>query len=217
MGNICQQSNQIINQKEKVIRLTCNPNKQGPNKQILHRSIKNLSQNLDTFEEDFYKNEFFFDFSNDNKAKSCLNNNDQNMIIMNEVEEKNIIQFPSFEYLSVSQIQYKTNVVPIKEDPLNFAFIKEKKKKDVKFLKNFKKPVPEKNHLKSILKQKKSNCSSFSSFSDRYSKYSVSFNILPSNNSKSARSLSPIIYTTNNIKSEIKPQSMIFMQQFPYI
>ncbi|CAD8053150.1 unnamed protein product [Paramecium sonneborni] len=216
MGNNCLQSNQTINQKEKVIHIRCYPNLLGPNKQILHQSIKNLSQNLDTFEEDFYKNEFFFDFANDNNKNNQFDKNKQDLTILNEIQG-NIIECPSFENSDESQSQYKTNLNSNQEDVLNFAFIKEKKKKkEIRSFKNSKKPVQEKLQLKSILKQNKSNRSSLCSYSDRNDKQSVSFNILPSNNNKNARSFSPIIYPTNILKSKIKTQSMIFMQQFPY-
>ncbi|CAD8043046.1 unnamed protein product [Paramecium primaurelia] len=221
MGNNCMIQNQTINQNEKVIRIDSYSNLQRPSKQILHPQIQNLSQNLDTFEEDFFKNEFLFDVTNDNITHSYDSKIKLEKTDIDDIQQNITKQCPSLNFVGEQQIQYKINLNTIQEDPLNQAFIKKKTKKDgnssKKSQKQQNKPVQKKLEPKGILKQNKQN-SSLSSFSDRSNKHSVSFNLLlGQKDNKNTRSMSPIIQTKNKIKPNCHTKSMIFMQQFPYV
>ncbi|CAD8131039.1 unnamed protein product [Paramecium sonneborni] len=71
LGNIC--INKQQNQSAKIIKINGYSRLNCPNKQILVPSIQNLSQNLDTFEEDFYKSQFIINFqSNNQKNQSTM-------------------------------------------------------------------------------------------------------------------------------------------------
>ncbi|CAD8133219.1 unnamed protein product [Paramecium octaurelia] len=218
MGNNCLQQNQTINQKEKVIRINVFPDLKYPSKQILHQSIQNIQQNLDTFEEDFFKSEFIFDITNDNITNHCSSRRQLERI---QDDEQNNMQCPSLNFLGEAQIQYQINLNTTGEDPLNQAFIQEKKQErrsQQKKKKQLKKLAQKNVELKGILKQRKPSPSSFSNLSDRSGRNSVKFNLSQINiNNKNTRSLSPIIQSHNSKKKNVHTKSMIFMQQFPYL
>ncbi|CAK75235.1 unnamed protein product (macronuclear) [Paramecium tetraurelia] len=220
MGNNCLQQNQTINQKEKVIRINVYPDLKYPSKQILHQSIQNIQQNLDTFEEDFFKSEFIFDFTNDNITNHCSSKQQLERI---QDEEQNDMQCPSLNFFGDAQIQfqYQINLNTSQEDPLNQAFMQEKKQErrsQQKKKKQFKKLVQKKVELKGILKQRTPSPSSFSNLSNRSGKHSVTFKLSQINiNNKNTRSLSPIIQSHNSKQKNVHHKSMIFMKQFPYL
>ncbi|CAK85208.1 unnamed protein product (macronuclear) [Paramecium tetraurelia] len=223
MGNICLSQNQTVSQKGKLLRICGYTNLKQPNKQILHPQIQNLAQNLDTFEEDFFKNEFLFDITDENITNNCSSKIKLERVDLVDIQPNIMQERPSLNFLGEQQIQYKINLNRIQDEPLNCAFIKEKSKKDErsfkKSQKSHNKPVQKKNQPRSILKQKKQNHPSWSNFSDKSRQHSVSFNLLPSKvNDIRPRSMTPLILTCNSGQVQnIPTKCTIFMQQFPYL
>ncbi|CAD8139599.1 unnamed protein product [Paramecium pentaurelia] len=216
MGNNCQQSNKTVNLKEQVISIIIYHKLKLPNKQILLQPIQNLSQNLDTFEEDFYQNEFLLDFINDDVTNHCSH---KKQIESLDNIEQIIMQCPTQSCVCESQIEYQINLNLSDDDPLNKAFIRLKKKKEKRpqhrNKKQLKKPVQIKLELKSILKNNKPNHSSLSNISNKSAKLLVKFNLSPYKiNQKNTKSLSPILLTD---KSKIKNVQIRSMQHFPYL
>ncbi|CAD8139300.1 unnamed protein product [Paramecium octaurelia] len=223
MGNICLPQNQTVNQKGKLLRICGYANLKQPNKLILHPQIQNLSQNLDTFEEDFFKNEFLFDITNENITNNCSSKIKIERVDLVDIQTNIIPQCPSLNLIGEQQIQYKINLNRIQDEPLNYAFIKEKSKKDErsqkKSQKSHNKPVQKKTQPRSILKSKKQNHQLWNNFSERCRKHSVSFNLLPNQvYDIRPRSMTPLILTCNSREAQnIPTKCTIFMQQFPYL
>ncbi|CAD8047818.1 unnamed protein product [Paramecium primaurelia] len=214
MGNTC--LHRFDNQKQKVIKINGYPKLNCPNKLILEPSIQNITQNLDTFEEDFFKSEFQFDIQSDNQK----NYSPSRVKLGSSIEQINKseqIECPShfneiYDFQQDNQLKQFMNPnnnnknVFIQGQKTNH----QKKIKQKVSLQKIEKP-------KSILKtHKKQHNSSFNSFQCTKCQHTVTFS-LATCNSRNSRSLSPLL---NSLQVDFQPvnsRSMTYLQQFPYL
>ncbi|CAD8144236.1 unnamed protein product [Paramecium pentaurelia] len=216
MGNIC--INKQENQRAKIIKINGYPRLNCPNKMILVPSIQNLSQNLDTFEEDFYKSEFILDFQLDNQRNQSTRKVHLGSTI-EEINRLNLIQCPSLCHIDENNDIHQNNpskLIPNHQKNYNNVILRGQKQNQLK-KRNKKVSLQKLEQPKSILKSHtKQNHTSYSSFYDNKSSHTVTFS-LASCKSRNSRSLSPLINALQMNKQPEESKSMSYLLQFPYL
>ncbi|CAD8056255.1 unnamed protein product [Paramecium sonneborni] len=215
MGNICLHKQEI--QKTEIIKINGYPHLNCPNKQILEPGIQNLSQNLDTFEEDFFKSEFILDFQEDGQRNQSTRKVKLGSTF-EEINRLNLIQCPSlcqidekYDFPYDNQFKLTNNLQKYNKNTILQGKRQNKYKK-----RNKKVSVQKIEQPKSILKTHIPQRSSLSSCQDDKSQRTVTFS-LASSKSKNSRSLSPIIMALSLNRQPIQSISLPKLQQFPYL
>ncbi|CAD8059240.1 unnamed protein product [Paramecium sonneborni] len=215
MGNNCLHKQE--NQKAQIIKINGYPRLNYPNKLLLEPSIQNLSQNLDTFEEDFFKSEFILDFQPD------INRNQSTRKVklgstLEEINRLNLIQCPSLCHIDEKHdfnYDNKLKLIPNLHKNDKNVILQGKKQKKSKN-RNKKVTLLKFEQPKSILKTHTKQRSSYSSCCDDKSQHTVTFS-LASSKSRNSRSLSPMIIALSMNKQTIESISLSQLQQFPYL
>ncbi|CAK58574.1 unnamed protein product (macronuclear) [Paramecium tetraurelia] len=216
MGNICIHKQE--DQRAKIIKIIGYPRLSCPNKLILVPSIQNLTQNLDTFEEDFYKSEFILDFQPDIDRNQSTRKVKLGSTI-EEINRLNLIQCPSLCHIDdnyeihqnhqqqqMSKHHQNNNDVILRGQKHNQL----KKRNKKVSLQKFEQP-------KSILKSHaKLQIPSYNSFYKNKSSRTVTFSFA-SSKSRNSRSLSPMINALRVEKQPDVSRSMSQLLQFPYL
>ncbi|CAD8144355.1 unnamed protein product [Paramecium octaurelia] len=216
MGNICIHKQE--NQRAKIIKIIGYPRLNCPNKLILVPSIQNLTQNLDTFEEDFYKSEFVLDFQPD------INRNQSTRKVklgstIEEINRLNLIQCPSLCHIDdnyeIHQNHQQKQMSKYHQNNNN-DILRGQKHNQLK-KRNKKVSLQKLEQPKSILKSHtKQQNPSYSSFFENKSPHTVTFS-LASSNSRNSRSLSPMINALRVNRQPEESRSMSQLLQFPYL
>ncbi|CAD8137045.1 unnamed protein product [Paramecium octaurelia] len=214
MGNAC--FHRLDNQRQKIIKINGYPKLHCPSKLILEPCIQNITQNLDTFEEDFFKCEFKLDISPDNQRNQSARKVKLGSTI-EDVKKLNIIECPSyFDEKSDFELENSFDFVMNQNSNDKIATFHgqkrnhQKKKKQKVSLQKIEKP-------KSILKtHTQQHNSSFCSSQYVKSLKSVTFSI-DTYNSRNLRSLSPLLNSFQGRLPQEMSRSMTYLQQFPYL
>ncbi|CAK88301.1 unnamed protein product (macronuclear) [Paramecium tetraurelia] len=214
MGNAC--LHRLDNKRSKIIKINGYPKLHCPNKLILEPCIQNITQNLDTFEEDFFKSEFNLDNSPDNQRNQTIRKVKLESTI-EDIKKLNSIECPSyFDEKSDFQLENSFDFVLYLNSKDRSATVHGQKRNHKK--KNKQKVSLQKiQRPKSILKTtNQQHNSSFCSSQYVKSQKSVTFS-LDTYNSRNLRSLSPMLHSIQGRLPQEMSRSMTYLQQFPYL